>query len=295
VNPAPDNAALAAVREWLRNERRLGVSHVSVPLPRRSTSSQPASPPPPTPAARAKIAPPPPAPHPPRRVATSGTAPAPAGARELPQLSTRDLTAADANAELAALDAGWVRTCTRCGLHGGRKQTVFGVGNPRPDVVFVGEGPGADEDEQGIPFVGRAGQLLTKMIGAMTLARDQVYICNVVKCRPPGNRTPTPEEMSACSPFLFRQLALLRPKVIVTLGAPAGQTLLATKTPIGKLRGRFHDFPPPALAESGLPTCQLMPTFHPAYLLRSPDEKWKTWDDLKQVMRFLGLQVPGAE
>lgn len=194
---------------------------------------------------------------------------------------------------LATLDAGWVKGCTRCGLHGGRKQTVFGVGHVRPEIVFVGEGPGADEDEQGVPFVGRAGQLLTKMIGAMTLTREQVYICNVVKCRPPGNRTPTPDEMEACAPFLFRQLAVLRPKVIVTLGAPAGQTLLATKTPIGKLRGRFHNFPPPALAGVGLPECQLMPTFHPAYLLRSPEEKGKTWDDLKQVMRFVGLPVPG--
>jgi DNA polymerase len=130
------------------------------------------------------------------------------------------------------------------------------------------------------------------MIGAMTLSRERVFICNVVKCRPPGNRTPTDHEMARCAPYLLRQLAILRPKVIVTLGRPAAQTLLSTRTPIGKLRGQFHDFPPPTLADEPLPPCKLMPTFHPAYLLRSPNEKGKAWDDLQQVMRFLKIPLP---
>ncbi len=159
----------------------------------------------------------------------------------------------------------------------------------------MGEGPGADEDAQGQPFVGRAGQLLTRMIAAMTLTREQVYICNVVKCRPPANRTPTEDEMLACSPYLWRQLAILRPRVIVALGRPAAQTLLATSTPISRLRGEFHDFPPPALSHLGLPPAKLMPTFHPAYLLREPDEKTKVWEDLKQVMRWLGIAIPAAK
>ncbi len=212
---------------------------------------------------------------------------------EFPPLCDRELSPADAAAALADLNARHVRGCRRCILHRERTQTVFGMGHPRPELVFVGEGPGADEDAQGEPFVGRAGQLLTKMIGAMTLRRQDVYICNVVKCRPPGNRTPAEDEMRTCSPFLFRQLAILRPRVIVALGRPAAQTLLATSTPIGKLRGEWHDFPPPPYAHLGLPSCRLMPTFHPAYLLRSPDEKAKAWSDLQQVMRFLHIPVPG--
>lgn len=215
-----------------------------------------------------------------------------AHAADLPPLCDCDLTPAEAAARLAELNQKWVRGCRQCGLHAGRKQTVFGVGNPRPELVFVGEGPGADEDAQGEPFVGRAGQLLTRMIAAMTLTREQVFICNVVKCRPPGNRTPVEDEMAACAPFLYRQLAILRPKIIVTLGAPASQTLLATKTPISRLRGQFHEFPPPPLSDLGLPRTRLMPTFHPAYLLRSPQEKAKAWEDLKQVMGALGLKAP---
>jgi uracil-DNA glycosylase family 4 len=130
------------------------------------------------------------------------------------------------------------------------------------------------------------------MIAAMTLTRDQVYICNVVKCRPPGNRTPTTEEADACLPYLYRQLAILRPRVIVALGRPAAQALLQTNAPIGRLRGEFHDFPPPGLAHLGLPPAVVMPTFHPAYLLRSPGEKTKAWEDLKQVMEFLGIPIP---
>lgn len=210
----------------------------------------------------------------------------------LPPVCERELSPAAAQEALSDLNDRFVRGCRKCVLHRERTQTVFGVGNPRPDLVFVGEGPGADEDAQGEPFVGRAGQLLTRMIAAMQLTREQVYICNVVKCRPPGNRTPEDDEMAACAPYLVRQLAILRPRVIVALGRPASQTLLATKTPIGKLRGQFFDFPPPPLQRFGLPTCRLMPTFHPAYLLRSPDEKGKAWSDLQQVMGLLGIAVP---
>ncbi len=158
--------------------------------------------------------------------------------------------------------------------------------------MFVGEGPGAEEDRQGIPFVGRAGQLLTKMIEAMTLRRDEVYICNVVKCRPPGNRTPTPQEMDACSPYLFRQLAILRAEVIVALGTPAAQTLLATRLSVGRLRGAVHHFPPAPLAHLGLPPARLIASYHPAYLLRNPNAKKDAWEDLKLAMRELGLKVP---
>lgn len=211
---------------------------------------------------------------------------------DLPPPCAHELPPAEADAALARLDADFVTCCTKCSLHEHRRQTVFGVGHCRAELVFVGEGPGAEEDAQGLPFVGRAGQLLTRMIAAMTLTREQVYICNVVKCRPPSNRTPTEEEMKTCVPYLFRQLAILRPKVIATLGRPASQTLLATKVPISRLRGQLHDFPPPTLAHLGLPATKLMPTFHPAYLLRSPGEKAKAWEDLQAVMRILGLKIP---
>lgn len=212
----------------------------------------------------------------------------------LPPICQGSLSVEAAAAALRQLDEAHVRGCQQCELCQNRTQTVFGVGTPRPRLVFVGEGPGADEDQQGEPFVGRAGQLLTRMIAAMTLRREDVYICNVVKCRPPGNRTPTELEMSTCSPYLVRQLAILRPEIIVTLGRPAAQTLLATKSPIGKLRGTFHNFPPAALAHLELPTCKLMPTFHPAYLLRSPGEKGKAWSDLQQVMAALGIPTAAS-
>jgi DNA polymerase len=168
--------------------------------------------------------------------------------------------------------------CQRCKLCEGRTQIVFGSGNPRAELVFVGEGPGSEEDLRGVPFVGAAGQLLTKMIEAMKFTRDGVYICNVVKCRPPDNRNPEPDEIAACEPFLKAQLASLRPKVIVALGKFAAQTLLRDTTAITRLRGQWRSY-------DGVP---LMPTFHPAYLLRSPDEKKKAWLDLQEVMRKLG-------
>jgi uracil-DNA glycosylase family 4 len=188
----------------------------------------------------------------------------------------------------AQVDVGVVRTldevrrelgdCRRCKLCNGRTQIVFGSGSPRAELVFVGEAPGADEDQQGVPFVGAAGQLLTKMIEAMKFTRDTVYICNVVKCRPPGNRNPMPEELAACEPFLKAQLAALQPKVIVALGKFAAQTLLRDTTAITRLRGQWRSY-------EGI---ALMPTFHPAYLLRSPDEKKKAWMDLQEVMKKLG-------
>jgi uracil-DNA glycosylase len=168
--------------------------------------------------------------------------------------------------------------CSRCKLHGlGRRQIVFGVGNPDADLMFVGEAPGADEDIQGIPFVGRAGQLLTKIIEAIGLTRDQVYIANVIKCRPPGNRNPDPDEVDTCEPFLFQQIDVIRPKVIVALGTFAAKTLLRTQDPISRLRGRVYDFR----------GAKLIPTFHPAFLLRSPDRKRDVWEDMKKVRALL--------
>lgn len=170
--------------------------------------------------------------------------------------------------------------CQRCKLSGGRTQIVFGVGSPLAELVFVGEAPGAEEDRQGIPFVGAAGQLLTKMIEAMKFRRDDVYICNVAKCRPPNNRNPEPDEIEACEPFLKAQLAALRPKVIVALGKFAAQTLLREATPITRLRGQWRSY-------EGVP---LMPTFHPAYLLRNPADKKLAWMDLKDVMKRFGKE-----
>ena len=173
--------------------------------------------------------------------------------------------------------------CTRCKLHGGRTRLVFGVGNPSAEIMFVGEGPGADEDIQGEPFVGRAGQLLTKMIEAMGFARSEVYIANVVKCRPPGNRDPEPDEIAACEPFLKAQIAAIHPRVIVALGRFAVQTLLRDATPVSKQRGRWREY-------EGV---KLMPTFHPAYLLRNPAEKKSAWEDLQLVMKEFGKVAPG--
>jgi DNA polymerase len=168
--------------------------------------------------------------------------------------------------------------CTRCKLHTlGRKQVVFGVGNPDADLMFVGEAPGADEDLQGEPFVGRAGQLLTKIIEAIGLRRDEVYIANIIKCRPPGNRNPEPDEVEQCEPFLFQQVAAIKPKVIVALGKFAAQSLLRTTDPITRLRGRSFNYR----------GATLIPTFHPAYLLRNPSAKREVWDDMKRVRAIL--------
>ena len=172
--------------------------------------------------------------------------------------------------------------CTRCKLHAqGRKQIVFGVGNPTADLMFVGEGPGADEDEQGEPFVGRAGQLLNKMIEAMGIKREDVYIANVVKCRPPGNRTPERDETETCSPFLFRQIETIKPKAIVALGAVAAKSLLGINDTMANMRGQWYDFR----------GTKLRVTYHPAFLLRDPRQKGEAWKDLQEVMKYLGLKV----
>src|SRR6478672_64827 len=173
--------------------------------------------------------------------------------------------------------------CTRCPLHQqGRKQIVFGVGNPHAELMFIGEAPGADEDQQGEPFVGRAGQLLNNMIKAMGIQREDVYIANIIKCRPPGNRTPERDECETCSPFLMRQIETVAPKAIVALGAVAAKTLLAINAPMSELRGRWYDFRGTKLAV----------TYHPAFLLRDPRQKKETWKDLQMVMKELGLKAP---
>ena len=185
-------------------------------------------------------------------------------------------SAADA---LAALKEDIGPDCSRCKLHRlGRRQVVFGVGNPNADLMFVGEGPGADEDIQGEPFVGRAGQLLTKIIEAINLRREDVYIANVVKCRPPQNRNPEPDEVEQCEPFLFRQIAAIKPKVIVALGKFAAQSLLRTTEPITRIRGREFKYR----------DAILIPTYHPAYLLRNPASKRDVWEDMKRVRALLG-------
>jgi DNA polymerase len=168
--------------------------------------------------------------------------------------------------------------CRRCKLASGRRNIVFGSGNPRAELMFVGEAPGADEDEQGLPFVGRAGQLLTKIIEAIGMRRQDVYICNILKCRPPGNRNPESDEISACEPFLLRQIAAIKPKVICALGTFGAQTLLRTKEPISRLRGQFIEYR----------GAKLMATFHPAYLLRNPGEKRKVWEDVQKIRDYLG-------
>jgi len=182
--------------------------------------------------------------------------------------------------------------CTRCKLHKqGRKQIVFGVGNPRAELMFVGEGPGADEDAQGEPFVGRAGQLLNNMIKAMGLRREDVYIANVVKCRPPGNRTPERDECETCSPFLMRQISTVKPKAMVALGATAAKNLLAINAPMAELRGRWYDFKP-AGSDPAWAGARLAVTYHPAFLLRDPRQKAETWKDLQMVMKYLGIEPP---
>jgi len=189
------------------------------------------------------------------------------------------VTSADVNLDAIAAE---IAGCTKCGLCESRTKTVPGQGSVRPEILFIGEGPGADEDRQGLAFVGRAGQLLTKMIEAMGFRRDEVFIANVVKCRPPGNRDPQPDEMAACLPYLARQIAVLQPKVIVVMGAIAAKGLLDTTSGITKMRGNWKTF-------EGI---DVMPTFHPSYLLREPSKKRETWADLQSVLERLGRQAP---
>lgn len=175
-----------------------------------------------------------------------------------------------------------VSACKKCPLAKTRTNVVFGEGNPHAKLMFIGEAPGADEDEQGRPFVGRAGQLLTKIIEAMGLKREDVYIANILKCRPPENRNPLPAEIAQCSPYLLRQIELIKPKVICSLGKFSAQTLLNTETPISKLRGNFYDYH----------GTKLMPTYHPAYLLRNPGEKKTVWEDMKKIAKEMGIVIP---
>jgi DNA polymerase len=186
--------------------------------------------------------------------------------------------------QLARLDADQVKGCTLCRLCETRTHTVFGEGDPDAKIFFIGEGPGENEDLQGRPFVGRAGDLLNKMIAGMGLRREQVFIANIVKCRPPDNRVPAPDEVETCTPYLVRQLEIIRPRVIVTLGLPAAKYMLQSRLTMGKMRGQWHNW-------RGI---KLMPTFHPAYLLRSYTEENRAavWSDLKQVMAEVGLRVP---
>jgi DNA polymerase len=204
-------------------------------------------------------------------------------------------TADDRTAKLKIILDDIGPNCQRCKLgKQGRKQIVFGTGDPHAELMFIGEGPGADEDEQGLPFVGRAGQLLNNMISAMGLKREQVYIANIVKCRPPGNRTPERDECDTCSPFLMRQIRVIRPKVIVALGATAAKNLLAVNDSMASLRGRFYDFSPPrSITDTDKPfDCKLAVTYHPAFLLRDPRQKGEAWKDLQMVMKELGLKAP---
>ena len=194
-----------------------------------------------------------------------------------PVAQVQAATATDQAAALADVRA-FIGDCTRCKLSGmGRKTVVFGTGNANADLMFVGEAPGADEDEQGLPFVGRVGQLLTKIIEAIGMRRDDVYIANVIKCRPPGNRNPEPDEVATCEPFLAQQIDIVKPRVIVALGTFAAHLLLRTDAPISRIRGVVH-------AYRG---ASLIPTFHPAYLLRSPDRKREVWEDMKKVRALL--------
>ncbi|MFL5812923.1 MAG: uracil-DNA glycosylase [Bdellovibrionia bacterium] len=206
----------------------------------------------------------------------TATAPNPVAA---PANDSLELIAADLLCPPEAPETG----CPRCKLCQSRKNLVVGEGSPNAELVFVGESPGEQEDQQGRPFVGKAGQLLDRMIQAMGLQREQVYLCNVIKCHPPGNRNPEADEIAACSPFLARQLDVIRPKVVVALGKFAAQTLLQTEAPISKLRGNFFPY------RNG---AKLMATFHPAYLLRNPESKREAWEDLQQVAAELGIKIP---
>ena len=257
--------------EYLQYLKEQGITHVPSsgktfakpsPSPRPTALRQP-----PTAAAPAAA---------PAAAKPSAPSPKPSTIRHQPPTKTGPDTLDSIAAEIAA--------CQLCPLAATRKNVVPGQGALRPDVMFVGEGPGADEDEQGLAFVGRAGQLLTKMINAMGYSREQVFIGNIVKCRPPGNRVPTPEEMEGCIPYLKRQIAVIQPKLIVCLGATAARGLVNETMPIGKARGSWRQF-------EGIP---VMLTFHPAYLLRDPRQKAPCWADLKAVLARLGKQPPGT-
>ncbi len=214
---------------------------------------------------------------------------APAGEKNKQKKNEASQSANDIKIELEKINDE-VHRCRKCQLGSLRTNAVPGEGNPNAQIVFVGEGPGADEDAQGRPFVGRAGQLLDKVIAAMGLKRSDIFICNILKCRPPNNRDPRPEEIISCLPYLQRQIELINPDVIVALGAHAARTLLNTNKPIGQLRGQFHQY----YAGLGRPSIKLMATYHTAYLLRnySQENRRRLWEDMKKVLTELGLPIP---
>ena len=277
--PAPTETerseqARAKLRTWLQYYEDIGVGLFYLDRARRSvTGAESAA----LPVHEPTLADAPPAAQIVRKAAPPPAAVSPLTVLQAPSLFD---SVERVEGDTLALIREGIGDCTRCRLHKQRNKIVFGAGNPQAELVFVGEGPGHDEDVQGLPFVGRAGRLLTQMIEAMGLQRDDVYICNVVKCRPPENRTPEKDEIATCSPFLLRQLAVIGPKVIVCLGIVAAQTLLSTNKSIGSLRGQWFDFR----------GSRLLATYHPAYLLRNPDAKGEVWKDLKKVMAFLGLK-----
>jgi uracil-DNA glycosylase family 4 len=244
------------IRDHLKLYEDLGVRYVHAPeIPDK-------------PAAGSRRSKTPQAPRPvPPRPTVPGKKPAAAATHAKPAAHSKDL-------EIIRVE---LHNCSRCKLSPTRKNIVFGSGNPRADLMFVGEAPGADEDEQGLPFVGRAGQLLTKIIESIGLRREEVFICNILKCRPPGNRNPEPDEIAACEQFLFRQIEAVKPKVICALGAFSAKTLLGSNEPISRLRGSLIDY-------RGI---KLMATFHPAYLLRNPNEKRSVWEDVQTVRDYL--------
>jgi len=248
--------AVRVVKQRLENLQRAGATHLAKPR-RRAVEAKP------------------------RGAETACSAPIVESTRQ-DELITPALMPAGERPTALEIIRREVAACTRCAeLASSRTQTVFGVGNPNARICFFGEAPGADEDRQGEPFVGRAGQLLTKMIQACGLKREDVYILNVLKCRPPGNRNPLPDEVTNCRGYFERQLAIVRPEVICCLGAVAAKSLLCTEQSIGKLRGRFHD-------SQGIP---VVCTYHPAYLLRNPAAKVDAWEDLKMMMRRLGVEL----
>jgi DNA polymerase len=276
------DAAKARVRLWLRSERAMGLK--SVPL--QIGNAPPIEPPTPRePAAPARRRADGPAPS--MQTAffpTPGSQPNLMPPPTDAPLALPVLSSEEKRSRLAAMDDKEVRGCTRCRLCETRTHTVFGEGDVDASIMFIGEGPGENEDKSGRPFVGRAGDMLNKWIAAMGLKREQVFIANIVKCRPPGNREPAPDEVATCTPYLQRQLEIIRPRVIVTLGRPAAQHMLQQKVAMGKIRGQWQNW-------RGI---QLMPTFHPAYVLRqyTPQTRAAVWSDLQEVMRRLGLPLP---
>jgi DNA polymerase len=289
-----ERAARNRLKLWLRSEKAAGLSSVARPLAPAEAGEQ-------TSPAVAGVydpdeltAPPPPpeAPvvKPPTSASGGVTTVRPTDlflpAADQPAFDAPLLTPDEKRARLVALDDKEVRGCTKCRLCETRTNTVFGEGDPDAKIFFIGEGPGENEDLTGRPFVGRAGEMLNKWIAAMGLNREQVFIANIVKCRPPGNRVPAPDEVATCTPYLQRQLEIIRPKVIVTLGLPSARYMLQSNLSMGRLRGQWHEW-------RGI---KLMPTFHPAYVLRSYNEQTRgaVWSDLKQVMAELNLKPPAS-